>query len=92
MSGSESNHEIPSEYRLVHEVTLSFLWYQTAGITLRYFGVGKIQPISDAERIDCVAHLDRLYQEHGDVLSGEAALVMDCLIAAALDLAEVSGH
>jgi len=92
MSSNEGTESVPAGYRLIDEVTLSFLWYHTAGIALQYFGVGQMQPVNDAERIDCVARLGRLYQAHGDVLSGEASLVMDCLIAAALDLVEVSGH
>jgi hypothetical protein len=71
---------------------LSFLWFQAAGITLHYFGIGKMQPVSDAERLDCVYRLGTLWREHSDILSDYAAVVMVCLITAADDLATVSGH
>ncbi|MPZ79662.1 MAG: hypothetical protein GEV28_04385 [Actinophytocola sp.] len=92
MCHKENGHSIPNEYRLIDETTLSFLWFQTAGITLHYFGAGKIQPVSDAEQIDCVASLGRLYQEHGHILPDEAQVVMDCLITAAIGLTEGSDH
>lgn len=72
------------------EATLSFLWFQTAGITLHYFGVGKILALSDEERLDCVTRLARLHKEHADILSEESLLVMDVLIAAAIDLTNVA--
>jgi hypothetical protein len=92
MCHSEKSYRIPDGYRLIDDNTLSFLWFQAAGITLHYFGVGKIQPILDAERIDCVKRLAKLHQEHGDILSEEALLVLDCLITAAINLTDVSGH
>lgn len=83
---------VPAGYRLIDDTTLSFLWFHTAGMALHYLGVGTIQPVSDAERIDCVARLAKLHREHEDVLSDESLLVVDCLIAAALDLMNISGH
>jgi len=79
-------------YRLVDKNMLSFLWFQTAGITLHYFGIGKIQPATDVERLDCVLRLGKLWREHSDIFSDDAVLVMNFLIAAAKDLAAVHGH
>jgi hypothetical protein len=86
------DHPIPHGYRLIDDNMLSFLWFQAAGITLHYFGIGTIQPASDAERIDCVHRLGELWREHVDLLPDEAAVIMDWLITAANDLSAVSGH
>jgi hypothetical protein len=77
--------------RLIDENMLSFLWFQAAGITLHYFGIGKIRPASDQERLDCVYRLGTLWCEHADILPDESAVIMDHLIGAATDLGERDG-
>ena len=84
--------DMPDGYRSIESEMLSFLWYQAAGLTLQYFGVGAIRPASDADRINCVTRLGLLYQQHSDILPEEAVLIMDCLLSAAIDLQQVSGH
>lgn len=89
---NDKNYSIPDGYRLAEENMLSFLWFQAAGITLHYFGIGTIQPATDGERIDCVRRLGELWREHADLLPDEAVVLMDRLISAADDLAAISGH
>lgn len=79
-------------YRLVSEEMISFLWFQTAAITLHYFGIGRIRVATDAQRIDCVKRLGTLFLKHSDILSDDGALILDVLMQAADDLSGISGH
>jgi len=76
----------------IDETTFIFLWYHTAGMIMTYFGAGGMVPVSDAQRLDSVAQLGRLYQKHRDALTDKADLVMVHLVGAAEDLAGVTGH
>lgn len=78
--------------RLVDEEALSFLWFQAASLTLHSLGVVQGHAMSDGQRLDSVARLGQLYLQHAEVLPDEAALVMDCLIAAAGGLSIPAEH
>jgi len=87
-----SVHNDPKRTVTIDETTFVFLWYHTAGMIMTYFGAGGMVPISDAQRLDSVERLGRLYQKHRDALTDKADLVMDHLVGAAEDLAGVTGH
>jgi hypothetical protein len=83
----------PGRSITVDETNFSFLWWHTAVMVLKYFGLAAgTPPISDAERLDAFARLGLLYHQHRDALPDEADLVMYWLLTRAQDLVEVSGH